>query len=60
MLGGCDMAVSIESGQLTEGERQAILKSIYDETGRNFRHFLSWRRLIFAGYFAIIAGVQSY
>lgn len=38
---------------------EEVLKDIYAETGRNFRHFLSWRRLLLAGYFGVLAGVGA-
>lgn len=38
---------------------EVVLKDIYAETGRNFRHFLSWRRLLLAGYFGVLAGVGA-
>jgi len=42
-----------------ESDRQTILKGLYEELGRNFRHFLAWRRFLFAGYFAVIAGLAA-
>ena len=38
---------------------EEVLKDIYAETGRNFRHFLAWRRLLLAGYFGVLAGVGA-
>jgi hypothetical protein len=36
-----------------------LLVGVYEELGNNFRHFLMWRRLLFAGYFAIVAGLGA-
>lgn len=35
------------------------LIALYEETGRNFRFFLTWRRLLLAGQFAVTAGVAT-
>jgi len=40
-------------------ERQTILSGLYEEVGKNFRHFLAWRRFLFAGYFGIMAGLAN-
>ena len=37
----------------------SIHKDLYVELGNNFRHFLAWRRFLFAGYFAVIAGLGA-
>ena len=42
-----------------ESERQKILKDLYLEVGTNFRHFLTWRQLLFAGYFPVIGGLSA-
>jgi len=34
-------------------------KDLYVELGTNFRHFLAWRRFLFAGYFGVIAGLGA-
>ncbi len=44
---------------MPESIQPTILKDLYVELGKNFRHFLAWRRFLFAGYFAIIAGIIS-
>lgn len=38
---------------------KADLKEIYSELGNNFRHYVAWRRFLFAGYFAIIAALGT-
>lgn len=42
------------------GNNETIIKDIYTEVGTNFRHFLAWRRFLFAGYFAVLAGLFQY
>jgi hypothetical protein len=37
--------------------RFELLKLLYEEVGRNFRHYLSWRRILVAGYLATLAGL---
>jgi hypothetical membrane protein len=52
------MSLNIQSDSISAAETQAMLIGIYEENGRTFRHFLSWRRLMFAGYFAVLAGIN--
>ena len=51
------MAIQSNKG---DPKMREILKDLYVEVGQNFRHFLMWRRLLFAGYFAVIAGLFTF
>ncbi|MHC4201715.1 MAG: hypothetical protein ACYSU0_17145, partial [Planctomycetota bacterium] len=44
---------------MTGGVKASDAKVLYEEAGRNFRHFATWRRLILAGYFGAMAGLGS-
>jgi hypothetical protein len=37
---------------------ELTINEAYEEAGRNFRYFLSWRERLLAGYFALLAGLS--
>lgn len=39
-------------------DEKLSVKELYAEIGNNYRYFLSWRRLIIAGYIGALAGVS--
>ncbi|MEE4263219.1 MAG: hypothetical protein V2I56_11050 [Desulfobacteraceae bacterium] len=40
-----------------EASLDLSIKDAYEEAGRNYRYFLSWRERLLAGYFALLAGL---
>ena len=42
----------------SKGTNDNILKVLYEETGKMMRFYLTWRQLMLAGFFAIIAALS--